>query len=345
MLVVGMLVLVTGVLAGLARLSFNVPAFAMQAAGQHSAMMIAAFFGTVIGLERAVALGHPIWYLAPALAGLGGIADLSGSPVLGASLCLAGSLVFAAGSIKLTFRLPALFTATLAFGSIALVLGNLVWLTSGMPVSAIPLWISFLVLTIAGERLELTRMLPPQPGKRQLFVLILIFYGLGCIPAVLADEYRPLSVALLMLSLWLWRFDVARLNAKGSGLSQFVAISLLSGYAMLAVGSALGLSGAFTPGHAWRDAALHAVLLGFVFSMVIGHAPLIFPAVMRVKIPYHPVFYLPLLALNLSLAVRMVGVILDRFPLRAAGAFGNAVSLILLVVILLARVLAGRRSS
>ncbi len=64
------------------------------------------------------------------------------------------------------------------------------------------------------------------------------------------------------------------------------------------------LAGAFGAGHAWRDAALHAVFLGFVFSMVIGHASIIFPAVMRVKIPYHPVFYLPLVALHLSVLAR-----------------------------------------
>ena len=59
-----------------------------------------------------------------------------------------------------------------------------------------------------------------------------------------------------------------------------------------------GLAGALAPGHAWRDAAVHALALGFVFAMVFGHAPIIFPAVARVKIPYHPAFYLPLLLLR-----------------------------------------------
>ena len=38
--------------------------------------------------------------------------------------------------------------------------------------------------------------------------------------------------------------------------------------------------------------------LGFVFSMVFGHAPIIFPAVLRVAVPYHPVFYVPLALLH-----------------------------------------------
>jgi len=34
------------------------------------------------------------------------------------------------------------------------------------------------------------------------------------------------------------------------------------------------------------DAFLHAVLLGFVFAMIFGHAPIIFPAVLGIRIPF-----------------------------------------------------------
>ena len=39
--------------------------------------------------------------------------------------------------------------------------------------------------------------------------------------------------------------------------------------------------------------------------MVFGHAPIIFPAVLRVAVPYHATFYLPLALLHASLAVRL----------------------------------------
>ena len=61
----GMLSLLGGVMAGLARLGWEVPGPAMQAAGVHGPLMIAAFFGTVISLERAVAAGRNWAYLAP----------------------------------------------------------------------------------------------------------------------------------------------------------------------------------------------------------------------------------------------------------------------------------------
>lgn len=63
------------------------------------------------------------------------------------------------------------------------------------------------------------------------------------------------------------------------------------------------------PGALLRDAALHAILLGFVMSMVIGHAPIIFPAIMRVRIPYSPIFYLPLLTLHISIFLRITGIL------------------------------------
>src|SRR5574343_1032889 len=78
----GMLSLLGGVTAGLARLGWEVPGPAVQAAGVHGPLMIAAFFGTVISLERAVAAGRNWAYFAPLAAGTSGIALLAGAPLL-----------------------------------------------------------------------------------------------------------------------------------------------------------------------------------------------------------------------------------------------------------------------
>lgn len=76
MLVLDMLSLLGGVLACLARLDWNMPAVAATAAGRHGALVISDFLGTVISLERAVALGQGWAYLAPDAAGIGGVALL-----------------------------------------------------------------------------------------------------------------------------------------------------------------------------------------------------------------------------------------------------------------------------
>ncbi|MDP5238184.1 hypothetical protein Q9Q94_01505 [Uliginosibacterium sp. 31-16] len=62
--------LVAGVLSGLARLGIAMPPFFVMLVGVHGALMVGGFFGTLIGLERAVALGRGWPYLAPFLSGI-----------------------------------------------------------------------------------------------------------------------------------------------------------------------------------------------------------------------------------------------------------------------------------
>lgn len=342
LLLLGMAALVIGSLAGLARLGIDVPVAAQAQAGGHGALMVAAFFGTVITLERAVALRRLWPYVGPLAAGLGGLALLAGAPGwLPPALFMLGGAVLTGASGLVLWQQPALYTVTLAMGALGWLAGNAVWLASGDPGTAVPFWLAFLVLTIAGERLELTRFLPPRLTASTLFagLLTLVVVTTGLTAAGDLAGARAFGLGLLGLAVWLLRYDIARQTVRQAGLTRFVAVCLLSGYAWLAVGGLLGLAGAFGTGHAWRDAALHAVFLGFVFAMVIGHAPIIFAAVMRVKIPYHPVFYLPLGVLHLSVLGRVVGVVGDVWPLRQGAAVANGIALLLFVLTLLSRVL------
>ncbi len=348
LLACGMLSLLGGVLAGLARLAWDVPALAGAQAGGHGALMISAFFGTVISLERAVALGRGWAYLGPAAAGLGGVLLLAGAPLFVAqALALAGAAVLVAASAQVLRRLVAPFTLVLAGGALCWLLGNLAWIASGVPAVAVPWWLAFLVLTIAGERLELTRFLPTPPRAQRFFFAIVGALLAGALLALWREGagLALFAAALLALAGWLLRYDIARRNARQRGLTRFIAICLLSGYAWLAVAGLLGVAGAFVPGHAWRDAALHAVGLGFVFAMVFGHAPIIFPAVVRVKMPYHPVFYLPLVALHASLLLRVAGGLGDSFALRHGAGLGNAFVLLLFIATMAGSVVRGRRAA
>lgn len=347
-LLLGMLSLLGGVLAGLARLDWSVPATAAAAAGVHGALLIPAFFGTVISLERAVALGQRWAYLAPATAGAGGIALLAGAPLLLAQLLMLGAaLVMVAASVAVLRRLVASFTVVLAVGALCWLLGNAAWLVAGSVGVAIPWWLAFLVLTIAGERLELSRFIPTPEKARKGFHLIVGTIIAGALLS-LWSEHNGLIVfaaGLLALALWLLRFDIAWRNARRDGLPRFIAICLLAGYVWLFFAGALGLAGGFEPGHPLRDSTLHAVGLGFVFSMVFGHAPIIFPAVARVKIPYHPAFYLPLLVLHASLLLRVFGGVGGEFLVRRAGGLANACALLLFIATMLVSVFRGRKKS
>jgi hypothetical protein len=89
---------------------------------------------------------------------------------------------------------------------------------------------------------------------------------------------------------------------------------------------------------------MHALTLGFVFSMVFGHAAIIFPAVLRVAVPYHPTFYLPLALLHLSLLVRLAGDAAGHYGWTQAGGLLNAVALAAFIASTAAAVVRGARS-
>ncbi|MBK6907534.1 MAG: hypothetical protein IPH08_10800 [Rhodocyclaceae bacterium] len=350
LLLLGLIALVSGVSGGLLRQGAMVSdsGYLAPAINSHGVLMVTAFFGTVISLERAVALAQGPWYLGPLCAGLGGVALLGGEGLLPESalnlapaLFIAAALIFCAGSWRVWQRQRAMFTLTLGLGALNWLLGNVAWLT-GQGAAAVAFWISFLLLTIAGERLELTRLRPPQTRAVKLFAAILVLIHIGSALVLVQAETPLFALGLLAMACWLARFDIAWTTVRSQGLPRFVAVCLLAGYAQLAIGALMGLDGAFASGHPWRDAALHAIFLGFVFSMVMGHAPIIFPAVMRVRIPYHPVFYLPLLVLQVSVMARVAASVLGDTVLRQWASLGNAAALGLLIVTLLGRVIAGR---
>lgn len=308
LLLLGFVALAFGVAGGLARLT---PSLAVlpSAVALHGPLMISAFFGTVIALERAVALGRLWAYAAPLGAGLGGVLLLGGFTAPGFVSMAAGAAVFCAASVAVFARQPSLEMGTLLAGALAWLAGNLL-LLQGLP--AVPWWIAFFVLTIGGERLELSRYLKRAPWVRRLFLLLAV--------AVLFAPLIPqtLGVVLVLLALWLFAFDLARFTVKQDGLPRYVAVCLLAGYLWLAIGGALMAASAH------YDAALHSLFLGFVFSMVFGHAPVILPAVLRVRFRYHPALYAPLVLLHTSLAVR---VLLSTH----IGAWGNAAAIALFI--------------
>jgi hypothetical protein len=327
LLVLGFIGLLIGVTAGLARLGYRMPDIATVASAWHGPLMIGGFFGVVIALERAVAIGRYWAYLGPLLGGAGSVAIAAGRPSSGAWLLFAGSIVLVAASIDVGRRQPALFTSTLAIAAACWSVGNLAWALGAVVFDVVPWWLAFLILTIAGERLELSRFLPPSPVARRAFVAILITIVGGLAAARHPLATSSFALGLVALSGWLVRQDIARRTVRKQGLTRFIAVCLLAGYAWLAVGALAMLAGGLAPGTRSYDAVVHALALGFVFSMVFGHAPIIFPAVLRVAVPYHPSFYIPLLLLHGSLIVRLAGDATSRFEWTRAGGMLNALAL------------------
>lgn len=345
--------------AGLVRIGWQWPHAGLLPAGQHGAFMVSGFLGTLISLERAVALrqnqrdSRPgtvqasydtrLYYLAPALAGLGSMALLIGLPAqVGRGAIMLGSLGLLA-LFAVIYRLqPNVANGTMAGGAAAWFIGNAIWL-SGSPVSrAVPWWAGFLVLTIVGERLELARvMLWGKAARRYFGLAIATFAGglllsLGPGADLFALAVRVCGVGFIMLAAWLWRYDVARRTIRKHGLTRFIAACLLPGYLWLGVGGVLWLwfGGGYSAGPIY-DAMLHTIFLGFVFSMIFGHAPVIIPAVLRISVPYRPIFYAHLALLHLSLVVRVAGDLALLPVVRRWGGLLNVVAVLLFLALTL----------
>jgi hypothetical protein len=328
LLALGFVGLFAGVGAGLARLAWPMPDVVAGMAALHGPLMVCGFFGVVISIERAVAIARPWAYVAPLAAGLGTATLLHGAASATPWLYLAAGALLLAASLQVLARQREGFTLVIVLGAACWCVGTALWALGAPVYRVVAWWIAFLVLTIAGERLELSRFLPPSVTARRAFagIVVLLLGSLAAWP--LAWAPHAFGMALLALAAWLVKQDIARRTVKQQGLTRFIAVCLLSGYFWLAVGGAVIAFAGLAPGNPAYDAALHALLLGFVFSMVFGHAPIIFPAVLRVAVPYHPVFYGPLVLLHLSLVLRVGGAASDAFDAMRWGALASALALL-----------------
>lgn len=325
--------LVSGVLGGLLRAGVSMPAvtqfaWASQASGLHAALMICGFLGTVIGIERAVALRHPWAFVAPVASALGALCLLARQYAWGADLFVLAAWVFVGVNIVIVKRQSAPHTWVLLLSALVWLWGNTRFMFMGLGDGVLASWFGFLVLTIAAERLEMSRLTRghprAQPWLMAVVALLLVGAWLSGRDHVVGGVVFGLS--LTSLAVWLGLFDMARHTVRTQGLSQYMAVCLLSGYAWLAVAGLCWAAHAM--GAPFRDAALHALGLGFVISMVMGHAPVILPAVARVKLHFDRRFYAPLLLLHLSLLLRLVAGHANPDGL-AWGAALNAVTLLL----------------
>ena len=205
--------------------------------------MISGFLGVLIPLERAVAIRQKWMFLVPALSGLGWT-SLFFVPVLGGTLITLGSLGTLAILSVMVRREPHIHTITMAFGALVWVIGNLLWMF-GFPIFQIVFWwMAFLVLTIGGERLELSRVLQPKLWQIRIFSMIAAALIGGAILSIFNLNWgaRLSGFSMLTLSLWFLKNDLAAYNIRHANpLTRYIAICLFSGFIWLGIGGALHL--------------------------------------------------------------------------------------------------------
>ena len=326
----GFVALLFGFWTGLARLGIGLSGAAPQLVEFHGALMICGFFGTLICIERAVALNRPLAYLIPALAAVGVVALLARAVTLAGEAFLLASLALTAASLwNMRRQQSALLAVMPAVAALSWGIGTLIWLTGRPLPEATGWWLAFLVVTVAAERLELSRIVAPPPMAKVVFAGAIAVLLIGVARGELERPLSPfMGSGLILCGAWLLIYDLARRTVKLSGQIRFTALCMLLGYCWLIVG---GFELLARPLHLlafWYDAVVHAITLGFVLSMVFGHTLVIFPSVVGFNLRYSAALYVPLLLLQISIAIRTFSDFSGWPENRSASAFVTIIALV-----------------
>ncbi len=334
--------------AGLIRIGWTWPPLLPALPGSHGPLMVAGFLGTLIGLERAVALRATWMYIGPLLSGLGALLIIFATSSTGGILLLTSGSFFLVGIFYVILRKQfAAYTLTMALGALFFAIGNVLWL-SGWSIPRVVLWwIAFLVLTIAGERLELGKLqrISRLTNLAFTFCITLMIVGLFIAAITHSLGTRLFGLGLIALASWFLANDISRRTIRQPGLPRYAAYCLLSGFIWLGIGGLLGITLGGMAGGLGYDAFLHSILVGFVISMIFGHAPIIFPAVLGFPVGFTNNFYFPLVLLHSSLVMRLAGDLATNAVLRRWGGLVNGVAVLLFLGIVITTILIERQKS
>jgi hypothetical protein len=324
-----------GVWLGLLRIGWALPLPKPDQLILHGPLMVGGFLGTLIGLERAIGVSRRWAFAAPVATAAGAVVLLADeSATAGAALITAGSFVVLAVFLDVVRRHPSAAMTTMLAGTAAWCCGNLQWAAGAAVYRVVFWWMLFLVLTIAGERLELNRFRRPNARTRHAFTITVIAALVGSALTHVAPELgvRIVGTTFLAMAVWLMLNDVATRTVRQPGLTRYIAICMLTAYVWLGVAGTIAIaSGAYESGFV-HDALLHAVFLGFAITMVFGHAPIIFPAITGRPFPFAQRMYGPYVVLQASVALRLAGDLVDAVAVyRRWGGLLNAVALLLFV--------------
>ncbi len=348
LLMLAMASLLAGLWAGLRRLGWDLPELRPTLVMAHGPLMVCGFLGTLISLERAVALGRSWGLLGPLAAGTGGVLVIAG--VGGAApawLALAASAGLLGMYVDFVGKQRAASMYVMLVGAALWLVGNMLWFL-GRPMNEVTYWwIGFVTLTIMGERYGFSRMVGPTKGSKWMFAFSIAFILLGLLVSAvfLTAGVLILGIGLIAGDRWISWYDISRRTLKHSGLPRYVALSIQSGSLWLGVSGLLMLIFKDIPAGPHYDAILHAVFVGFAISMIFGHAPLIFPSVLKLPLQYQPYFYVPLVLLHASLVQRVASDLFGWTYLRQWGGFLSTAAILLFFVLNIVSVVSSRKNA
>lgn len=294
----------------------------------HGLLMVGSFLGTLISIERAMVMKKQTWLLIPFLTGVSIVPFLLGFTDIGLILLMIGSFGLGVIMHLQTLRHPEFHSALLYGGAASWFIGNLLAYQTGLIAAGSTWWIGFLLFTIVGERLELSQFLPVPAWSKLALKFLLLFFALGLIIPFHSWGNELMGLASFLIAIWLLAFDMAKVAARKPDQFRYIGIGLRVGYVWLGI-HGLILLGMET--HSlFYDLLLHTFFLGFTFSMIWAHAPIIFPTIFGIReTPYHPILWVTWALFQLSLAGRILFSLLEGYELRKA--FGVANGFLILI--------------
>jgi hypothetical protein len=321
--------LVVGMYAGLMRMGISLPG-PVGLSAFHGQLMLFGFLGVLISLERFVAIRNLPSGLAVFCLASGMWLTLAGFDTAATAAIVAGTFFFMATLVHLSLNHPELHHWIMSAGAFGFFGAASLWANGYLIRFIVPWWVSYLLWTIAAERLELSRFknISWRAKSWKLVNVVLSFIGLGL--AFYSDDIgmRVFGLSIGLTAIWLWVHDISKQTASNPGLSGFMGRVLRGGYIWLFL-SGLGLITHGFPVSAFAyDAIWHAFFLGFVFSMIFAHAPVILPALTGIKVSYHSAFYLAPVILYLGLIMRLAG---DFFVISELRSWGGGINVLAIV--------------
>lgn len=295
--------------------------------GYHGALMAGSFIGTLICLERALGFKNRISLIVPAISSLSIVLFILDFPQPAYITLLAGSIGLVIMYLIYLNKFSEIHMVLMLIGALCWLLGNAILLKTNFYPSAVMWWIAFVFFTITGERIELSRYLQISNLKKNILVILMMIYIIGILVPFHDFGGYLIGFSFIASGVWLFRYDMARRSIKREGQHFFSGLVLLFGYGWLIICGLFMAYGSYSG--LLYDPAVHSFFLGFVFSMIFAHAPIILPGVLKITInPFNRSLYIWFILLQLSLALRIVGSLSNSTILKLHGGILNALAIL-----------------
>jgi len=334
--------MIVGIYCGIIRIGQPLPSGPYLPVAHHGVLMAGSFLGTLICLERVATFPDKKAWIFVIFMALSLPLFIANQGRYGVLCLLTGSAGYCWITISNYRKYRLKGDLIMAIGATFQLMAYAVFLFSFSYPRAFAAWMLFLVLTITGERLNLTRFLPV---SKKAFYEIYFWIGLLLVSSFLYHLGSKVVVGASMIGLasWLLRHDLIRVNLKREGHYRFLGLALLLAYLWLAVTGVLSMLEMGNP--YLYDAVLHSFFVGFVLSMILAHAPIIFPGLLNINTtPFHPVLYLWLAGLHIGLIIRIYGDMTENFELRKLGGIYNGVFFLVYLLTILWFIVKFKRS-